>query len=185
MSNISSCSIASCSIASCSISSYPYVPGQRMLSFDKDPLYEDLLTDNSYKIVARLQESILAKNFELFKKIYEEEYINVLGIVDFFKFEEESNNWWFNSYSLCECSNKTDEPDRIHKYMYVRPCCCVNGKRYLTYLCAFNAGLKDAGYYYDTNPIGLTDKAVNTPIKNYLLEDGPIDLTYKQWFYEK
>lgn len=172
--------------------SYPYVPGQRMLTFDANgnpsvstSVFDDLLTDTSYKIVARLQESIIANNFELFKKIYEEEYINNKEICDFFKFEEEHNNWWFNSYSLCQCSNKTEEPDRIHKYMYVRPCWCNNGKRYLAYLCAFNAGLKDPGYYYDTNPIDLTNNSKNTPIKKYLLEDGPLDLTYKQWFYKK
>lgn len=172
--------------------SYPYVPEQRMLTFDtngkpvaEDPLFEDLLADKSYIIVARLQESILANNYELFKKIYEEEYISNLEICDFFKFEEENNNWWFNSYSLCECSNKNEEPDRIHKYMYIRPCCCRNGKRYLAYLCAFNAGLKDPGYYYDTNPTYLTDKGTITPIKQYLLEDGPLDLTYKEKFYKK
>lgn len=177
--------------------SYPYVPGQRMLSFDangkpvaEDEIFSDLLTDKSYKIVARLQESILANNFELFKQIYEHEYINNSEICDFFKFEEENNNWWFNSYSLCQCSNKTDEPERIHKYMYVRPCCCKNGKRYLAYLCAFNAGLQKYGYYYDINPKNLPIKIdvctfIDTFIKKYLLEDGPIDLKYQQLFYKK
>ena len=169
--------------------SYPYVPRQEVVSFDANGnrIFDDVKEDKSYQIVARLQESILAKNFELFKKIYEEEYINVPDIVDFFKFEEENNNWWFNSYSLCECSNKTDEPDRIHKYMYVRPCCCAGGKRYLAYLSAFNAA--EQGLSYDTNPIysKTLKKPSVTPIQQFLLDNGPIDLTYKAMYctYDK
>ena len=55
----------------------------------------------------------------------------------------------YNSYYLCSCENRSTEPYRIYKYMYVRPCHCSGDKRYLAYL-AEHFSL-DPGLYYDTN----------------------------------
>jgi hypothetical protein len=174
--------------------SYPYVPGQEVISFDANGkiivdntyagIFDDLKEDKSYQTVMRMQVCIYANDFEGFKKIYEEEYISNPEICDFFKFDEEEHNWWVNTYSLCECANKADEPDRIHRHMYVRPCSCANGKRYLAYLCAFNASFKEENYYYDTNPRHITEKPVLTNFQKYLSENGPLDLTYKELVYK-
>ena len=61
--------------------SYPYVPGQEVISFDAngkiivdntyDGIFDDLKEDKSYQTVMRLQSRIYAKDFEGFKKIYD------------------------------------------------------------------------------------------------------------------
>lgn len=138
--------------------------------------------NDSYKVLARLNDSICSNNIEEFKKIYETEYICNPEICDHFRYEDENNNWWVNSYSLCTCPVK--EPDHIHRNMNVRQCNCVDGKRYLAYLFAFNAHI--GCIHNDTNI--HNDKKLeemNTEIKTYLMNDGPIDLTYTQFYYEK
>jgi hypothetical protein len=60
--------------------------------------------------------------------------------------------------------------------MSSRPCCCANGKRYLAYLCAFNQGKFN---HFDMH-YKFKDSDKTTPIKEYLLSDGPIDLIYRQ-----
>ena len=178
-----------------SSNSYPFVPGQCMLTFVNgtaivdDEINNDLLSDLSYQLVSKMQDSINTNNLEKFKQMYTEEYISNPDICDFFKFDDENNNWWFNSYSLCCCSNKEDEPDRIHRHMYVRPCNCSNGKRYLAYLSAFNYSHRvELGYCYDTNPkCSKSSKPTSkhaTSIQQFLLNDGPIDLTYECLFYK-
>ena len=171
--------------------SYPFVPGQQILTFDlsgnpivDDEHNEDLLTDISYQIVSKMQECIEKKDLVQFKKIYTEEYISNPSTCDFFKFEDNPPYWEYNTYSLCSCPNRHDEPDRIHKYMYVRHCFCTQGKRYLAYLAAFNA--LNEGIYYDTNPIySKTLKKTITPICQFLLDDGPLDLTYEAMTYAR
>ena len=177
--------------------SYPYVPGQQVISFDTngkiiidntyDGIFDDLKEDKSYQTVMRLQNRIYARDFEGFKKIYEEEYINDPSIVDFFKFDEEEHDWWFNTYSLCQCINKDDEPHRIHRHMYVRSCGCSNGKRYLAYLCAYNtlrgSVTGEHEYYYDTK-LNKSTKHVSE-VQQYLLDDGPLDLEYTHLVYDK
>jgi hypothetical protein len=169
--------------------SYPYIPEQDMLSFDSegnpvvnDPLNNDLLTDISYQTVAKLHGSICLNNFEKFKQLYTEKYISDPSICDFFKFEDRSPHWEYNGYSLCTCENQSTEPYRIHKYMYVRPCHCSGGKRYLAYLTAHFS--LEPGLYYDTKEIGvkvLKNETI-TPIQQFLLDNGPIDLTYQQMY---
>jgi hypothetical protein len=168
--------------------SYPFVPGQYMLCFDSegnpvinDPDNSDLLTDISYQTVAKLSDSICSNNLEKFKQLYTEEYINRPDCCDFFKFEDIPPYWEYSTYSLCSCENKEAEPDRIHKYMYIRPCHCQAGKRYLAYLAAFNA--ENESIFYDTHPIYARVKTLSTPIQQFLLDDGPIDLTYRAMFY--
>jgi hypothetical protein len=174
--------------------SYPFVPGQRMLHFDLEgnaitdhPENYDLLTNISYQIVAKMQECIEKRDLAQFKKLYTEEYIDNPAITDFFKFEDNPPYWEHNTYSLCVCGNREDETSKIHKYMYVRPCCCAGGKRYLAYLSAFNAG--EQGLSYDTNPIysKTLKKPSVTPIQQFLLDNGHIDLTYKAMYctYDK
>ncbi len=177
--------------------SYPYVPGQEVVSFDAngkmikdntyDGIFDDLKEDKSYQTVMRLQNRIYARDLKRFKKIYEEEYINDPSIVDFFKFDEEEHDWWFNTYSLCQCVNKDDEPDRIHRHMYVRSCGCSNGKRYLAYLCAYNAlrgsVTGEHEYCYDTSLNKSTERITN--IQQYLLDSGPLDLEYTHLVYDK
>jgi hypothetical protein len=171
--------------------SYPFIHGQQVISFDANGkvtrdntyngIFDDLKEDKSYQIVMRLHDSVYAKDIEGFKKIYEEEYINNTNIVDFFKFDEEEHDWWFNTYRFCRCVNKDDDPDRIHRHMYVRPCNCSNGKRYLAYLCAYNAQQDETTYYYDTT-CNETNKNISD-IQQYLLDDGPIDLKYTNLLY--
>ena len=176
-----------------SSNSYPFVPGQCMLTFvNGQPIVDDennidLLSDLSYQIVSKMHHCIDVNNLAQFKQLYTEEYIYNPNICDFFKFDYENNNWWFNSYSLCTCSNKKNDPDRIHRHMYVRPCNCSNGKRYLAYLSAFNSHRVELDYCYDTNPKGSKNFNTTfvTPIQQFLLDDGPIDLTYECLFYKK
>jgi hypothetical protein len=168
--------------------SYPFVPGQQMIEFDPegnaitdDPGNNDLLTDISYQVVAKMQECIDKKDLVKYKQLYTEEYINNPDICDFFKFEDKPPHWAYTKYSLCSCSNRSDDPYQIHKHMYVRPCYCSNGKRYLAYLAAFNA-LND-GLYYDVSPIySKTLKKTVTPISKFLLDDGPLDLIYEAMY---
>ena len=167
--------------------SYPFVPEQGMLSFDlegnpvvDDTQNNDLLTDISYQIVAKLNGSICSGKFEKFKQLYTEEYIANPDICDFFKFEDNPPHWHHSSYSLCNCVNREDETTRIHKYMYVRRCNCPNGKRYLAYLTAHYS--LEPGLYYDTNSFDNIKNECITPIQQFLLDDGPIDLTYKQMY---
>jgi hypothetical protein len=169
--------------------SYPYVYDQDMLSFDSEGKSVinnsddiDLLTDMSYQTVAKLSDSIRSNNFERFKQLYTEEYINTPDCCDFFKFEDRPPRWEYNRYSLCACENiiNISEPYKIHKYMYVRPCNCSGGKRYLAYLTAYYS--LEPGLYMDTGIMICKKSASITPIQQFLLDDGPIDLTYKQMY---
>jgi len=165
--------------------SYPFVPGQYMLCFDSEgnPVIDDLKEDTAYQLICRMQECIDKKDIVTYRRLYTEEYINSPDCCDFFKFEDTPPYWEYSTYSLCSCENKEAEPDRIHKYMYVRPCHCQAGKRYLAYLTAFNS--QNESIFYDTQPIYA--KALKTteitPIQQFLLDDGPIDLTYRAMFY--
>lgn len=167
---------------------YPFVPGQQLLSFDlsgnaivDDPGNEDLITDTSYQVIAKMQECIDQKDLVQYQQLYTEEYINNPAICDFFKFEDNPPYWNYCTYPLCSCSNRHDDPTKIHKHMYVRPCYCSGGKRYLAYLAAFNT--LNEGIYYDTNPIySKTLKKTVTPICQFLLDDGLIDLTYEAMY---
>jgi hypothetical protein len=168
--------------------SYPFVPGQQLLSFDlegnafvDDLENEDLKTDTSYQVVAKMQDCIEKKDLDKYKQLYTEEYISNPAICDFFKFEDSPPYWEYCIYPLCSCSNRHEDPTKIHKYMYVRPCYCSGGKRYLAYLAAFNT--LNEGIYYDTNPIySKTLKTTVTPICQFLLDDGLIDLTYEAMY---
>ena len=174
--------------------SYPFVPGQCMLTFVNgipivnDESNNDLLSDLSYQLVFKLHETTETNNLEQFKQLYTEEYISNPAICNFFKFENENVNkkMRFNRYSLCTCSNKEDKPYRIHRDMYVRPCNCSSGKRYLAYLSAYNSNKEEDGYGYDTqtNILTFNKKHMITPIQQFLLDDGPIDLTYTHLFYK-
>lgn len=170
---------------------YPFVPGQQMISFNlegnavaDDDHNNDLLADTSYQVVAKMQDYIEKKDLDKYKQMYTEEYINNPAICDFFKFEDNPPYWEYNTYSLCSCEIRHDEPSKIHKYMYIRPCYCAEGKRYLAYLVAFNT--LNEGIYYDTNPIYSKPlKKTVTPICQFLLDDGLIDLTYEAMTYAR
>lgn len=155
-----------------------FVPGQRILVLsdqnngsliDESPPNPN--EDKSYHIVAQLHKSVIEQNIEKFIEVYETQYISNDSVYNHFHFGDQSPYDDFNTYSLCSCPNKDEEPCRINKYMYRRACSCVNGKRYLAYLCAFNEGTHNC---YHINH--LLD--MSTPIKEYLLQDGPIDLEY-------
>ena len=173
----------------------PYVHRQKIISFDENG--QEItnindIEDISYTIVSKLQDCIYSQDVIEFKKIYNDEYISNDKIIDYFKFDEEEHYWWYNIYSLCTCIYKHEEPTRIHKHLNVRPCNCKNGKRYLTYLCAHNASFRGECYFYDTNdkyirkcePNKITNNVLEE-IKNYLKENGPIDLTYTSLYYDK
>lgn len=159
--------------------STPFIAGQRLIAFDengqmiKENEDESLsLEDKSYQVVQSLHRCIVSNDLENFKLIYETQYISDPTVSDYFHFGDQGPYDEYNTYSLCSCENRYDEPEYINKFMSIRPCCCVNGKRYLAYLCAFNAGV--ANYFHTQYPI---ENAI-TPIKKYLLEDGPIDLNH-------
>ena len=159
-----------------------YFPGQRRLTFDQDNV--TIVSDVIVSVVEKLDNSIRSNNIEEFKKIYKTEYIDNPKICDYFNYEDENNNNLYNSYSLCTCANKEEEPTHIHRNLNSRPCNCINGKRYLAYLRVFNAEINCI--CYDTNPtnVCLTNLR-HQPYSNFLLQDGPIDLTYNQFFYKK
>jgi hypothetical protein len=171
--------------------SYPFIRGQQVISFDAsgkvtrdntyNGIFDDLKEDKSYQIVMRLHNSAYANDIECFTKIYQEEYINDPDIVDFFKHDEEEHDQWFHPYPLCRCVTRDDEPERIHRHIYVRQCNCSNGKRYLAYLCAYNAQQDETTYYYDTS-CNKSNKNISE-IQQYLLNDGPLDLKYTNLLY--
>lgn len=158
------------------------LPRSRVISFVNNI---DISVSETEIVLLKLYDSITTNNLDEFKKIYETEYISNIEVCDYFRFEDENNNWWVNTYSLCTCSNKYAEPEHIHRNMNTRRCNCVNGKRYLAYLSAFNAQLGCICYDTNPNPKLLDLPAVNTTIQSYLLQDGPIDLTYSQFYYCK
>jgi hypothetical protein len=152
--------------------SYPFVPRQQLIELDQNDCVIinentdlDLIEDKSYLVAMRLHESVCKNDFNKFKKIYETEYMNP-DIVDFFKFEKETDA---AKYSGCTCAKGTVQ--RIHPDMYVRPCNCINGKRYLAYLCVYNTAYC-CSYYYNTNKYQDPDE--NRQYKEYLLEYGLI-----------
>ncbi len=166
--------------------SYPFIPGLEVFTFDAngkmmiDESFKDLKEDKSYQKARQLYERIYAKDLDGFIKIYIE-YVNDPSISDFFKHDEEEHDFWFHSYPYCRCVTRDDEPERIHRHMYVRQCNCSNGKRYLAYLCAYNAQQDETTYYYDTS-CNESNKNISD-IQQYLLDDGPIDLKYTNLLY--
>lgn len=155
---------------------HSFVLGQRVLvpRGDNDgTLVEeipDANNDASYQVIEELRKSAVEQDVERFINVYRTRYINDDSVCNYFRFGDLSPYDDFNSYSLCTCPGKSDEPQRINKYMYTRACSCINGKRYLAYLCAFNRGTHN--HYH------VKDDTVVTPIKEYLLQDGPIELSY-------
>ena len=154
------------------------IPFSRKITTD---LSQVAKPDNkSVAVVSRLHDSIISRDLPLFEKIYNTEYLYDPEVFDEFRFEDENNNNWFNTYSLCTCENKKDEPVRIHRNMNVRKCNCINGKRYLAYLMAYNIGV--GSICYDTN---CKNEDAPQDIRWYLIKNGPIDLTYEQFYYSK
>jgi hypothetical protein len=155
-----------------------FVNKQRIIAFDENNNMKTFAEpeDKSYEVIKRLYTTINENNFELFKEIYEKEYINDPTISNYFNFGDTSPWEDYNTYALCRCENKNEEPEYINKFMSSRPCCCANGKRYLAYLCAFNQGKFN---HFDMH-YKFKDSDKTTPIKEYLLSDGPIDLIYRQ-----
>ncbi len=158
------------------------IPFSRKITTD---LLQVAEPDNkSVAVVSRLQDSIISRDLPLFEKIYSTEYLYDPEVFDEFRFEDENNNNWFNTYSLCTCENKKDEPMRIHRHMNVRKCNCINGKRYLAYLMAYNIGV--GSICYDTNCKNVKqNEDAPLDIRWYLIKNGPIDLTYEQFYYSK
>ena len=170
----------------------PYVPGQRIISFSTKPEKQEEKDtkekeDHSYNIVKRLHESIYANDFQVFKSIFENEYIGDPTVTDYFKYDEEEHNWWWSRYPLCTCAET--EPTRIHKMLNVSPCNWTHGKRYLAYLRAFSATIFEAPstITYDLFTKNGTRKPFPTvsDIQVYLAESGPIFYEYTHLVYEK
>lgn len=158
-----------------------YTLCQRVIAFDVNKNMRTIPEpeeDESYTVVKRLYTSIIQNDFKSFKEIYEKEYINNPTICDYFKFGDIGPWEDYSTYSLCDCINKNEEPEYINKYMSTRQCCCSGGKRYLAYLCTYNAGKNN---FYDMK-FKLQNSDIITPIKAYLLNDGPIDFNYRQTY---
>ena len=161
-----------------------FIPRSRKINLDvnNNDLSINITTNKSTDIISRMYDSITTNNLEAFKKIYNDEYLCDPEVFDYFKYEDENNNWWVNTYSLCKCSNKNTEPEHIHRNMNIRKCNCVNGKRYLAYLNIFNSQL--GCICYDTNPTTIfIDTSMDTNFTQYLQNSGPLDLTYTQFCY--
>jgi hypothetical protein len=157
--------------------STPFVLGQRSIVFsenDGNQLLETPSEQQDFEVIANLHKSVIAGDLERFVNIYETQYIYNDSICNHFLYGDQGPYDDYNEYSLCTCENKYDEPEYINKYMSSRACSCINGKRYLAYLCAFNGG--NHNYYHTCYVFEGSDKS--TPIKEYLLQDGPIDLNY-------
>jgi len=172
----------------------PFIPGQRVISFSKErggelqeleKQEED--DDKSYDIVRRLHESIYKNDFQVFKEIFENEYIDDPTVMDYFKYDEEEHNWWWTKYPLCICAEI--EPNRIHKMLNVSPCNCSEGKRYLAYLRAYTAAIFEtpSTITYDLFTKNSKKKPFPTvsEIQVYLSKSGPIFYEYTHLVYEK
>ena len=157
--------------------STPFILGARVLALSENSgnkLIETTPEDVAHDVIANLHKSVIAGDLEQFVNVYETQYISNDSICNHFLYGDQGPYDDYNEYSLCTCENKYDEPEYINKYMSSRSCSCINGKRYLAYLCAFNGGKHN--YYHTHHVFEGSDKI--TPIKEYLLQDGPIDLNY-------
>jgi len=172
-----------------------FIPGQRIISFSKQKTetreeneLKEEQDDKSYDIVKRLHESIYANDFQVFKEIFENEYIDDPTVIDYFKYDEEEHNWWWTKYPLCTCAET--EPTKIHKMLNVSPCNCSEGKRYLAYLRAYSATIFEtpSTITYDLFTKNHGKKkpfSAVSDIQIYLTESGPIFYEYTHLVYEK
>jgi len=153
-----------------------FILGQRILVPNNDNVLveetHNANNDVSYQVVKELHKSVMEQDLERFVSVYQTQYIDDNSICNHFQFGDTSPYEDFSTYSLCTCPGKNGEPHRINKYMYTRACFCANGKRYLAYLCAYNQGTRNDYHIKDAS----LDQS--TSIKEYLLQDGPIDLSY-------
>lgn len=156
------------------MSTRSFIPGQRVIAFDPNGqiIKEEVNVNKSLYVIQSLHRCVVSNDFEKFKEIYETCYVSDPTVSDYFHFGDQGPRDEYNTYSLCTCENRHDEPEYINKFVSIRPCCCVGGKRYLAYLYAFNGG--KTCYFHTQYPV----EDVETPIKKYLLEHGPIDLNY-------
>ena len=101
--------------------------------------------DLSKRTVRRLTSAIKECNVDAFKFIYDHEYMN---------------------HFICNCAKC--EPIKIHRQLYVQPCTCLNGKRYLAFLTAYNTT-----YDFIINP---TNKSIvkYRQMLDYIIESGPV-----------
>jgi len=150
-----------------------FILGQRILAANNDNVLVEKVpntnNDISYQVVEELHKSVMEQDIE---SVYQTQYINEDSICNYFCFDDTSPYEDYSTYSLCSCPGKNDEPQRINKYIYTRACSCANGKRYLAYLCAYNQGTRNDYHIKDASLDQITS------IKEYLLQDGPIDLSY-------
>jgi hypothetical protein len=121
--------------------------------------------DLSKRTVRRLTTAIKECNVDAFKFIYDHEYMNHF-ICNWFEYDELLDDCVWNFYPICECAKC--EPIKIHRQLYVQPCTCLNGKRYLAFLTAYNTT-----YDFIINP---TKKSIvkYRQMLDYIIESGPV-----------
>jgi hypothetical protein len=137
--------------------------------------------DFSARTSRRLQASIVNKDLSTFQYIYSNEYMSN-NIMDFFEYNEESQEYPWKFYSLCECRTcgctESDEfcyicePDRVCRYSYIKGCTCQNGKRYLAFCMIYSCA-------HEIIKIGKTKKQKNKSkndyqkMMDYVIASGP------------
>jgi len=123
----------------------------------------------SERTVRRLNASITHGNLDEFKFIYNYEYMQS-RIINWFEFDEPLYDLDWNFYPLCECWGI--EPIKINRCLYVLPCRCSDGKRYIAFKTAYD------DYEYDISSTHESQSSSKTMEKllivNYIHDSGPI-----------
>lgn len=86
----------------------------------------------SYFVVNRLYAKMEEGDFNEFKRIYDEEYINNEDVLNTFNYPEFGCGRVWTDYDYCTCENKDIE--KVYKYTYTKECNCSGGKRYLLFI---------------------------------------------------
>jgi hypothetical protein len=138
-----------------------------ILSFTAPPI------DLSERTVRRLQKSIINGDFNTFKFIYDHEYMQP-NILDWFEYDEILCDSVWNFYTLCECP--TCEPTKIHRDLYVQPCMCLNGKRYIAFKFAYDETPECFVIHKTTKKQPTNDYQL---IMNHIIDSGPIIVEHR------
>ncbi len=145
------------------------------------------------KFIEQINKSIENDDFELFKSLYQE-YISNDKIYNYFSFGDQiaSSAYDRSFYKLCTCLDKYKSEEyfcKIHRHLYILPCNCKNGKRYLILHEAYQNFIEknDKKNYHINYTIkdliddGYDLETFNDIFINYIKSDGEVDIEYDEW----
>ena len=127
----------------------------------------------SERTVRRLQDSIINGDFNTFKFIYDHEYMQP-NILDWFEYDEILYDSDWNFYPICECPSC--EPIKIHRHLYVQPCTCLNGKRYIAFKFAYDETREFIIIHRKNKKRPTNDYQL---IMNHIIDSGPIIMQHQ------